>query len=455
MMKKMDMLLKNGTIVTPEESFSGMIGIADGKIQLICQNDMDIEADIEVDLSDKHILPGAIDPHVHFQDPGFTDREDFEHGTCAAAAGGITTAISHPLNLPPATTLGNFAFTEAAYKGKAYIDYALHAGATGENIDDIADLWKETGATSVKMFMCFSVAEFPYVDDGAMLRVLEKVAANNAVAIIHAENDGMLKMLEKKMKALGHNDGMAYNLTHPKEAEIEAIQRALYFLAVTGAEGVILHVSTAEGLELIHKAKESGVKVWAESAPHLFHFTDDCMKDKGPYLKFSPVMHDKDNQEKMWELLGKGYVDSIGSDHSPYTLAEKQAGESDIWKAPNGIPGIETNLAVFLDGVNRGKLTINQLARMISTNTAKIYGLYPRKGSMQIGTDADFTIVDLNDRHAVESAQLKSKCKWSPYSGEVFHGWPYMTIVRGKIIYEHGRIIGEKGYGKEIKRSKS
>ncbi|MCD8039076.1 MAG: dihydroorotase [Lachnospiraceae bacterium] len=455
-MEKTDLLLTNGNIVTADETFPGVIGVKDGKISFIGSSSLHVQlhvqADRAIDLSGRYILPGVIDPHVHFQDPGFTDREDFEHGTMAAAAGGVTTVISPPLDFPPTTTLEAVKVKEDAYRGNAYVDYAIHIGATSENIELLPQLWKQTGAAAVKMFMCFSVAEFPFVQDEAMLQVLETVAEAGAVAIIHAENDGMLKAMEKKVRRTGKKDGVAYNMTHPAEAEIEAIQRAIYYLEITGAEGVILHVSTARGLELIHEAKERGVKVWAESAPHLFQFTVDDMVQKGPYLKFSPVMHDKENQAKMWELMKKGYVDYIGSDHSPYTLEEKKPGETDIWKAPNGIPGIETSMAVFLNAVNEGKITLNQLVKMTSHNTARIYGLAPAKGTITVGSDADFTIVDLNLKKALTESDLKSKCKWSPYLGMELKGWPVMTIVRGNIVCENGKITGAKGFGKYLKR---
>ena len=453
-MEKMDLLLTNGKIVTTDETFSGVIGVKNGKIAFIGQDALGLEAEKVVDVAGKYILPGVIDPHIHFQDPGFTEREDFMHGTMAAAAGGVTTVISHPLDNPPTTTFEALKVKEDSYEGNAYVDYAIHVGATSENIELLPDLWKKTGATAIKMFMCFSVAEFPFVQDEAMIKVLEKVAQIGAVAIIHAENDGMLKAMEEKVKATGRKDGVAYNMTHPAEAEIEAIQRAVYYLEITGAEGVILHVSTAKGLRIIHEAKERGVKVWAESAPHLFQFTVEDMVEKGPYLKFSPVMHDKENQKEMWELMKKGYVDYIGSDHSPYTLEEKKAGEADIFKAPNGIPGVESSLAVFLNAVNEGKITLNQLVKMTSYHTSKIYGLYPQKGSMAIGTDADFTIVDLNLKKALSSSDLKSKCKWSPYLGIELKGWATMTIVRGNIVYKDGEITGEKGYGTYLKRAK-
>lgn len=450
-MEKLDLLLVNGKIVTVNEVYKAVIGVKNGKIKIICDDAKNLVADEIIDLSEKYILPGAIDPHIHFQDPGFTEREDFEHGTMAAAAGGITTVISHPLDFPPTTSFEALDIKEKSYEGKAYVDYGIHIGATSENIEVLPKLWKDTKATAIKMFMCFSVAEFPFVEDEAMYKALQKVAENNALAIIHAESEGILKTMEEKIKKTGAKDGVAYNMTHPAEAEIEAIKRVLYFLEITKAKAVILHVSTAKGLKLIHEAKERGVNVFAESAPHLFQFTVDDMKEKGPYLKFSPVMHDKENQNEMWELINKGYVDYIGSDHSPYTKEEKEVGEKDIWKAPNGIPGVETSMAVFLNAVNEGKISLNDLVRMTSYNTAKIYKLSPDKGSITIGTDADFTIVDMELKKSIKSEELKSKCKWSPYIGIEFKGWPVMTIVRGKVIYKDGVIEGNKGYGKYIK----
>lgn len=453
-MEQLDLILTGGRLANTEEIFDAAIGVQNEKIAWIGSPGLLPPAARVIDLKGKVVMPGVIDPHIHFQDPGFTDREDFEHGTMAAAAGGVTTALSHPLDLPPTTTFEALREKENAYEGKAYIDYGIHIGATADNTGLLEDLWLHSGATAVKMFMCFSVKEFPFVSDDVLYRTLEKVAAMHAVAIIHAESEGILKVAEQRVRASGRKDGPAYNLTHPKQAEIEAITRAICYLEMTGAEGVILHVSTAEGLRLIHAAKERGVRVWAESAPHLFQFTAEDMDRKGPYLKFSPVMHDRENQREMWELLGRGYVDYIGSDHSPYTLEEKQRGENDIFLAPNGIPGVETSLAVFLNGVNEGKLTLPQLVKMTSYNTARIYGLAPEKGSLAIGTDADFTIVDLNLEKVIAPEELKSKCKWSPYTDVTLKGWPVMTIVRGEVVYAQGKIEGRKGFGKYLKRKK-
>lgn len=454
-MEEMDLILKNGTIVTAETSFCGTIGIKDEKIAFITTSDtIDFPAKHTLDLSGLHILPGVIDPHIHFQDPGYTEREDFEHATLAAASGGITTVLSQPLDNPPTTSISAYHIKEDAYRNHSYLDYGIHAGATADNIDELEAIWNTTGATAIKMFMCFSVVEFPFVDDEAMLKILKILAKNQALALIHCENNAILNIREAELKAEGRKDPMAYNLSHPKEAEIEAIRRAIYFLEITGAEAVILHVSTAEGLKLIHEAKERGVKVWSESAPHFYHFIDTDIQQIGPFLKCSPVMHDADNRDEMWKLFSMGYLDTIGSDHSPYTYDEKACAINDIWKAPNGITGLETSLAVFLDGVNRGKITLNQLVRASSYNTAQIYGLYPQKGIICPGSDADFAIVDMNLEKTFTKENIFCKCGWSPYVGETLKGWPVMTILRGTIIFCDNKVQVPLGYGKYIERKK-
>lgn len=452
-----DMLLVNGTIVTDNNMFKGTIAVKDEKIIDVSENEdysTIFNCDNIIDLSGKYILPGCIDPHVHFQDPGFTEREDFAHGTMAAAAGGITTVISHPLDSPATTSFEALKYKEQQYEEKGYVDYAVHMGATSDNTDIIADMWNKTGVTAIKMFMCYSVAEFPFVNKDKLCEILKIVADNDALAIIHAEDNDILNEAQKEVDLTDKKDGLAYNATHPQKAETEAIKTVISCLKKTGARAVILHVSTADGLILINEAKKEGVKIYAESSPHLFQFTDEDMKEKGPFLKFSPVMHDKNNQERMWNLLSKGYVDYIGSDHSPYTLEEKEAGIENIFLAPNGIPGIETSLAVFLNVVNKGIITLKDVVRMTSKNPAFIYGLAPEKGNIDIGTDADFTVVDLDYEKSISSIDLKSKCKWSPYIGMKLKGWPVMTVVRGNIVYSSGKIVSEKAIGKYVKRKK-
>ncbi len=448
----LDRLFCNATVVSHDERYTANIGISNGLIRYI-GSDTPPTQEI-IDLKGLYLLPGCIDSHIHFQDPGYTAREDIEHGSAACAAGGVTTAISMPMNDPPAVDLKSYVTSQIAYEGRSYIDYALHIGATSENLDLIEDLWKGTGAAAVKMFTCFSVKDFPYVQDDCLLRVFQTLAAIGGVAMVHAENDAIIKAREKQLRQKERNAPSDYLKSHPTIGENEAISRVIYFAEQTGAETVILHVSNAEALRMIRAARQRGVNVHAESAPHMFAFTEEDMDVHGPYLKFSPVMHDRANQLEMLELLGKGYVQTIASDHSPYTVEEKEQGRNNIWLAPNGIPGVETSLAVLLNAANEGWLTLERIVELTSYNPSRIYGLSPQKGAIRIGADADLVAVDLNLIKTYRKEDIHSKCKWSPYCGMTFKGWPVMTVVRGEIVYKNGKIVGKLGHGNYIERKK-
>lgn len=449
-----DKLLINGVIVSHTETYRGNIGIENGKICAITAPDERPVAREVIDVKGKYVIPGGIDSHIHFQDPGFTEREDFESGTAAAAVGGVTTGISHPLNLPPVVDLESYEFTVKTYENRGYIDYGIHAGGTAGNCSLIEQLWTDTGATSIKMFMCFSVAEFPYVKDDALYEILTKVAAVDGLAMIHAENNELIQYHEKRLKAEGRKDPMAYLESHCEEGELESVKRALYYLEITGAKGVILHSGMCSALREIRAAKQRGVKVYAECCPHFLTFNDQDMAEYGPYLKFSPVMRDEKNRQELWKLLEEGYIQTMGSDHSPYTEEEKRRGMMNIWDAPNGIPGVQMTMPVLLNGVNEGKLSFQRLVEITSWNPSRIYGLDYCKGSITIGKDADLVVVDMDKKHTFAKSDIKSKAKWSPYVGKTFKGWPVMTFVRGEVVAENGNVIGKAGFGKYVERKK-
>lgn len=447
-------LFTNALIVTHTGRFTGCIGVKNGKIACLAETSEGLAAEETIDLRGKIVIPGCIDAHVHFQDPGLTHREDFVCGTAAAASGGITTAISHPMNIPPIVDIESYEFNKQCYKGRGYVDYAIHGGAVASNLQQVDDLWKKTGATAIKMFMCFSVADFPFLEDDTMLQHFEILAQNGGLALIHCENDKVLKMEEARLKASGRKDGLAYNESHPEYGEHEAVRRAIFYLEKTGASAVICHVTNAQDLKSIREAQQRGVKVYAETCPHFFTFVKEDMTEYGPYLKFSPVMHEAANRDAMWEMLRQGYVDTFGSDHSPYAKSEKEAGANDIWKAPNGIPGIETLLPTLLNGVSEGKVSLEQVVKVTSYNPSRIYGLWPQKGTLQVGSDADFVVVDMDLVHTYTVEDMKSKCKWSPYFGRTYHGWPIRTVVRGKTVCLNGQIVGPMGWGQYVARPK-
>jgi dihydroorotase-like cyclic amidohydrolase len=303
--------------------------------------------------------------------------------------------------------------------------------------------------------MCFSTTDCPFLEDDTFYAHLEILAKNGGIAMIHCENDKILKKREIELKAEGKCDGRAYNASHPDYAEVEAIQRAILFLKQTGAAAVIVHVSTAEGLRLIKKAREEGVKVWAETCPHYLTFVVEDYDRLGAALKQSPPFHEEPNRLEMWDLLGKdGYVSTMSSDHCPFTEEEKFADPNNIWIVPNGIPGVQAIAPVMLNGVAEGKITLEKVVEVTSFNASKLYGLYPKKGVLQPGSDADFVVVDMDLKKEFKKEDNFSKCPWSPFFGYTFQGWPVMTVCRGEIVFKDGKIVGKQGYGKYVAREK-
>lgn len=447
-------LFINATIVTHVGRYTGCIGSVEGKIACISESANNIEAEEIIDLEGKLILPGVIDGHIHFQDPGFTERDDVMHGTAACAVGGITTALSHPVNDPAVLDIRSYDENLAAYRGKSLVDFALHGGGTSDNLNHIEDLWCKTGATSIKMFMCFSVKEFPFVNDNSMREILLKVAKHNGLAMIHCEDGELIKETEDRLQREGRTDPMAYNESRPDLVEIIAIKRTVELLKETGARALIVHVSTSKGLEIIRRAQSEGVNVWAETCPHFLTFVREDMLEHGPFLKFSPVMRDEENRVRLWYLLDAGYIHTMGSDHCPFTRAEKEVGLDNIFKAPNGIPGLEVMMPVLLDGVNKGYTSLEKVVEITSFNPANLYGLFPQKGAIQVGSDCDLVVVDLELIKTFTDAERKSKCDWSPYFGREFKGWPIMTVLRGTVVSDRGEILVKPGFGKYLPRRK-
>lgn len=450
----LDKLLVGGTVVTKDGRNPANIGIVDGKIALIASPDMKPEAKEVIDVTGKFIIPGAIDAHVHCEDPGHTDREDFEHCTAAAAVGGVTTTLIMPTNDPLIFSLDAYKLTLEVYKDRAYVDYGIHGGVDDASFAANArELWEETGITALKAFMCFSSVNMGYINDKTLYELLELVAEKDGIAIIHCENDGIVKLGEATVKAAGRTDRASFNESRPGYGEVEAIKRVAYFAKRTGARVSIPHISTAEGLMEVRKAKQEGAKLFAESCGQYFTFTNKDFDEKGPYLKFTPVMRDQANQDRMWELIKEGYVDTIASDHSPFSKEEKDKGLDDIWAAPNGIPGLEPELCIWLNAVNNGKLELEDVVRMTSFNPANEFRL-PGKGRIEVGYDADLVVVDMDKEQEFTADILQTKCGWSPYEGKVFKGWPVMTMVRGTVVAENSKLVGAKGYGKRIDRAK-
>lgn len=443
---KFDKMITGGTLVTAEGRYSGAIGIKDGKVACICENAEGMTADEVIDASGKFILPGAIDGHIHYQEPINPAAEDVEHATRAAAVGGITTGICMCNDW--LTSVEGYHKMQDVFEGKGYVDYAFHAWAKPVNLDVIEDLWTKTEICGMKTYTTYD----DRVSDSDLWKILETGAKVGGLTMIHAENDSLIKMFAERLREEGRNDPMAHVDSRPDVVEIESIRRCIFLAEQTGSQVIIVHVSTSEGLKLIKDARARGVKIWAESCPQYLTFLPEEINEYGAFMAFAPVMRSKENQKEMWELLDKGYIQTIGSDHCPCEKETKLQSNKDMLNAFCGLSGLEGFLAVLLNGVNKGLVSLERVVQVTSANPAKMYGLYPQKGILRAGADADLVIVDMELEKALTEDDLKVKCGWSPYVGRNLKGWPVMTMVRGEIVAKDGEIVGRMGHGKQAKR---
>lgn len=452
-MPTFDLYLRNGHIVTEDEVFHGGVLVHDGTIAQLVRGNPDHQAHKVVNASGRHVLPGVVDPHVHFNAPGRDHWEGFVTGTMAAAAGGVTTVVEMPLNAtPPTITADNFEQKKAIAQREALVDYALWGGLVNDNLSELSSLHK-AGAVGFKAFLSNSSVDFERIDDDLVYAGLLATKNLNTFIGFHAENEFVTRHLMQQMQKQGRVDRASWQQSRPSYTELEAIKRVCFWVGVTKGNGYVVHVSIPEGLQQIATAKAEGLNINAEVTPHHLFFTDDDFQRLGPVAKCAPPLRPGPTVEQMWECVLSGMVDTIGSDHSPCPWEDKAAGIQDIWKAWGGITGIQTLLPVMLsEGVNRRNMSLSLLVRLVSSNPAKRFGLYPRKGAIQVGSEADLTVVDLDKEWALKPEHLFSKNPHSPYVDYSFRGCVEETYVRGHNVYADGQVTGSQGLGQLLTR---
>lgn len=439
-------MIKGGKIVTPKGIVRADLAVREGKIAAIAKSQHLPKADREIDVKGRYILPGGVDAHAHIYDPKYVYREDFETGTMAAAAGGVTTIIDMVLQ-SPVDNPDRIREKIAVGKQESLVDFSLHAGMmNNENVKWVPEIVR-LGVASFKAFMCA-----PYrVDDKTLSLIMERVATHLGILNVHAEDEKTVWELREKLKQEGRVDPLAHNESRPNIAEERAVSHAISLASSAGVHLHISHLTTREGVKLIKDAKHDGVHVTTETCPHYLVFTRHDVRRHGPYLKVNPPLKSGEDLNALWNGLKAGTVDMVTSEHAPGTRDEKEVGWRDIWQAWGGLPGIETMLPILLsEGVNKGRLTLENLCSILCKRPAKIFGLYPRKGAIMVGSDADLTVIDLKRKRKVRSGELHHKCGWTPYEGMTLAGWPTMTILRGEVVAENGEIKGKSGFGKFV-----
>lgn len=454
----MDLIIKNGTVVTDSETFKADIGISNGKIKIIGQ---DLNgADQIIDATGQYVMPGGLDVHVHLQLPfcGTVSADDFVTGTKAAAAGGITTIVDFAIQSKGNTLTDTVKSRKKEADGKVCVDYSLHGGITDWNDRTKSELKSlvEEGIVSFKMFMIYR-SEGWMSSDSMLYQALEETKKLGGTILVHAESVDVLDYLVEKyhnpadMKKYG---AYCHVLSRPNFVEEEAIQRAIKWTEVTGGRLYIVHMSTGGGANLVIAAKKRGVEVFAETCPPYLLLEDDLFKKEDGHLYGTcPQIKKKEDIDRLWDALGNGEIDTIATDTCTFDTKQKAMWEGDFTKIPFGMPGSELMMPLmYTYGVREGKINLNQFVHYQSTNPAKIFGMYPEKGSLQVGTEADILVFDPRKNVTVDYQNLETNCDWSPYQGWKLKGYPYITILRGKIIAKDGRFTGDIGYGKFIKR---
>jgi len=456
-----DLLIKNGRILRDSELVESDVCITEKTITSI-QKSSKIQSARTINAQGLILLPGLIDPHVHFRDPGFTYKEDFESGTKGAIAGGTTTVFDMPTNDPVVTDAEIFLEKARIVQGKAVSNFGLIAAASHENLPSISDL-KRVGAIAFKTFMVSPPKEREkeysgsYVTNSAQLyQTMKEVRKSGLVHSIHAECDSTVSCLTEEMIADNRKDPMAHYDSRPNFTEAEAVFDALLLAEVTGVKLHIVHVSTSEAMDLLSVARSRGVDATGETCPQYMYFSKEILPKRGPYAKINPPLRNIVDSNRMLDALGSGEIEMVSTDHAPHTNAEKQRGWEDIFKAPSGTPGVETRLPLLLNLVHQDRLRLGDIPRITASSAARRFGIYPKKGTIQIGSDADIAIIDFNQSWVIRASELQTKA-WETvlYDGMAVTGKVKFTILNGEIAFEDGSGFASPGIGKFIQPSNS
>ncbi|MDL2264114.1 dihydroorotase family protein [Synergistaceae bacterium OttesenSCG-928-I11] len=452
-----DLVIKNGAVFLDGELQKCNIGVK-GEIVTTLTSD-DIAGERTVDAGGKWVLPGTIDPHVHVRGPGFAERETFLSGTQDAACGGVTTFFEMPISSPPpySPEIVKNRMDHAA--PQVVVDVAFLGAAGIDKIDEIASC-ADAGIVAFKTFLHEAPpgrdAEFlglvaPETRD--TLRVMTEISKTGLRGLFHCENNELIQANIKALRAEGKTSPIWHERSRPPVAEIETTSKVLHFAEATGAKVEICHISTPRAVDMVIESRAHGVDVLAETCHQYLFLNTDALEKYGAFAKCNPPVRSEEERKKMWDYIKDGTLDFVSSDHAPYTYAEKTKDPENIFVPPSGMPGLSVRLPLMFTAMKEGKLSLSRLVDLLCANPAKCFGLYPKKGRIAVGSDADFVIVDPDRQDKIRHEESFSNCR---DCNVMFDGWPVYgkperTILRGRVIYENGQITAEPGWGKILK----
>jgi dihydropyrimidinase len=457
----MSVLIRGGRIVTAADDYVADVYVEDETVTLIGES-LDVQADKVIDASGKYVLPGCVDPHTHLDMPfgGTVTIDDVESGQTAAAFGGTTCHVDFIIQ-PKGESFGSaFETWRAKADGKQVIDMGYHMAVTdlreGGTLDELASL-PDQGITSYKLFMAYKGALM--VDDETLFRTMEVAAKTGALVMVHAENGDAIDVLVKQALADGHTEPHWHALTRPPETEGEATNRAIQLARVAGSPLYVVHVSCKESVEPIALAREKGWNVWGETCTQ-YLFVDYTFLERpdfeGAKYVYTPPPRDKANQDVLWNAVRTDVLSAISTDHCAFLWdGQKTLGRDDFSQIPNGGPGLENRLHMIHEfGVRAGRITLNRMVELLATNPAKLFGLYPRKGTLAVGSDADVVVFDPERKHLITAASQHSKTDYNLYEGTEVTGSPEVVLLRGQVLVEGDRLVASPGIGQFVRRAR-
>lgn len=438
-----DLIIKNGTIVTAESVIQGDIAIKNGKIQEVGEG-LRGSAVRVIDAEGKHVLPGLIDTHVHFNEPGRTEWEGIATGSRSLAAGGATSFFDMPLNsTPPTINKENLDLKKACADEKSVVNPYYWGGLVPENIADLKEL-HENGVIGFKAFMSPSgIADFNHVDDETIFKGMKEIASFGSLLAVHAESTVICDQLAEEKQKQGKTSARDFVESRPIISEIEAVRRIISYAEATGCKLHIVHASSRKVVDIITEAKQRGVDITVETCPHYLSMTVKDLEEKGGLAKCCPPLRDEDEVEDLWAAIANGEINVIASDHSPAPASMKTITDN-YFEGWGGISGAQSTLNIMLtEGHFKRNLPLEKIVELTATNPAKLFGLM-NKGAIEAGYDADIAIVDLNESFELKNEDLFYRHQHSPYVGMTFQGKVKTTIVNGEVVFENDEIVSEK-----------
>ncbi len=460
-MPPFQLAVTGGTLVNATGRYRADIGIRDGRVAAVVAPGTSLEADRTIDAAGKHVLPGLVDVHTHHREPGFTEKEDIVTATASCAAGGVTTTFAMPNVDPPPNTAERLEAMLGLYAEKAIVDYNVNAAGTVlDEIPRIASL----GIAAYKVFMVVDTGrDYPHMpgigvhDHGQLLRIFRAVAETGLPLMVHPHDQALMTAIEERYWERGERDFRAYAKAYAAHDGIIWDTAAAFLLRLqrtTETRLHLLHTQTRGVIEQLRRAKDQGQDVSAELNPWAIFLGNDWanIERLGSYALSYWVP--EENTEPLWAALRDGTIDIVSTDHAPHLREEKEPGWVDGWKAHTGTPSVQFYLPLLLDAASRGSISLERLVDVTSTAPARIFGLR-QKGLLEVGADADAVIIDLERDVEIKDDQVLSKCGWTPYAGRVVRGAVELTVSRGEIIYEGGRVVGRPGRGRQASPSPS